>query len=352
MIDLIKETAIYILRQKPGPVLQFRLLRDVLKVDPNSTQLKEAETDLTESLPVRELASQQCSNGGWGAFHSRNTGSKGRISTTEAAVERALSLGLDASHPILENASSYILALMKGELPFPDRPEKNDRWLTGVRLFLASTLALIHPHHPLLDRDRNLWHQIAKETFQSGKYNPQHEIQAHAKGTGASVFGSYLVLNHRYQLNILGSVPGLLGIELEMALLEWLWELPAGIGYLGLPLYLPPPRKPRPIDSWFTSLEWIARLFPTWVYFAKPAVDWIWEQRGREGYWDFGLRSPSSRFFPLSENWRRRENRLLDWTTRVLILLRRYADGCIAARSLNIMRAGDVSGKGLYSYRD
>jgi hypothetical protein len=114
---------------------------------------------------------EQWADGSWGAFHSRNTRLKQKIVTTEAGVERALALGLDAAHPILEKTTNYLLRVMNGEIPFPDRHEKNDRWKTGMRLFLASTLALIHPNHPVLDQDRKLWVSIAELTFQSGKYD-------------------------------------------------------------------------------------------------------------------------------------------------------------------------------------
>jgi hypothetical protein len=79
-------------------------------------------------------------------------------------------------------------------------PEKNDRWATGVRLFLASTLSLILPAYPVLDDDRALWLEIVRHTFQSGVYCEDDEIKAHAELTGATVRGSYLVLRGKYQV--------------------------------------------------------------------------------------------------------------------------------------------------------
>ncbi len=42
-----------------------------------------------------------------------------------------------------------------------DRAEKNDRRPTGWRLFAASTLAQIRPHHPMLDSIWELWLTVA-----------------------------------------------------------------------------------------------------------------------------------------------------------------------------------------------
>ena len=157
-----------------------------------------------------------------GAFHSRDSRLKQRIHSTEFAVERALALGLDSGHPILEKASRYIQDILHGRKPFPDYHEKNDRWPTGTRLFLASTLALIEPEHPLLVSERELWIEIARRTFQSGGYSQSDEMRAHAELTLATMKGSYLHLFGRYQLNLIGSRRGMLPHSIESALLALL----------------------------------------------------------------------------------------------------------------------------------
>ena len=197
-----------------------------------------------------------------------------------------------------------------------------------MRLFLASTLSLIEPGHEILDQDRELWAEITRRTFRSGEYREEDEVAAHAELTGATVKDSYLVLNNRYSLNILGSVEGLLPAGVEGALLGWLWSRGDGIGYLEVPLGgLPPYEKAGRFDRWLTSLEMLGRLFPGWVDCAQEAVSWIWEQRDAEGTWDFGPRPGYVSVLPLSDSWRRRQDRRFDWTTRVLVLLRRFCDG-------------------------
>lgn len=326
MIEEIEGIANQILEQSPSAVVRFRLLRDVIGKPTNDIELQQAKRDLTGSRNIQELTKEQWVDGGWGAFHSRSTRRKQKIPSTEVGVERALALGLDASHPVLVRASTYILKVMQGETAFPDYHEKNDRWQTGMRLFLASTLSLIDPTHPVLDSDRELWGAIAKKTFQSGKYREEDEIRAHAELTGATVKGSYLVLNNRYQLNILGSKPGMLSLELETAILQWLWEGPNGIGYFGIPLNREPPSKTGQFDRWLASLELLARTFPSWGKFARPSIEWLWEHRNEQGYWDFGPRPTSISNLPLSDNWRKKSNRIFDWSTRVLALLRKYCD--------------------------
>ncbi len=326
MIDIIKETVMKILEQTPGIVVRYRLMRDVLLKASDCPEQQHLKDNLKHSQCIQELEKEQRSDGSWGAFHSRSTLLMQKIPSTEVGIERALSLGLDVTNPILQKASAYILSIMQGDIPFPDYHEKNDRWQTGMRLFLASTLSLIHPDHPILNADRELWHEIAKRTFISSQYNEQDEIEAHADLTRATVKDSYLVLNGKYQLNILGSIPGTISKELEMALLHWLWEKPYGIGYLGIPLNHEPPQKIGPFDRWLASLEMLARLFPSWINFAQPSIDWLWGKKNKQGYWDFGRKPSSMGFLPLSDSWRERQNRIYDWTTRILILLRKCFD--------------------------
>jgi hypothetical protein len=321
---LIQSLALKILDQKPDPVVHYRLLRDVLHVPPDVSELDRAKVDLKCSRWISELSAEQRVDGSWGPFHSQSTRLKQKILTTEMGVDRALALGLDANHPILNRTVDYIVDVIESRKSFPDTPEKNDRWPTGVRLFLASTLSLIAPDHPILDADRALWSEIARRAFQSGEYQEDDEIKAHAELTGATVKGSYLVLRRKYQLNILGSLPGTLSFDLETALLKWLLQRPDGIGYLSVPLNIPPvPHKASVFDHWLASIEMLSRLFPSWSHHFQSSLQWIWDQRHPDGYWDFGSRSSSATFFPLSEDWKSRQKRRFDWTARILILLHR-----------------------------
>lgn len=321
-ISEIKQRGENLLHLDPSPPAKLRLLRDVLKVSPRNPELRSTVADLNHSKQVRILLKELREDGGWGAFHSRSSRSKVKISSTEVGVERALNLGLDKDHDGLKKVKNYLLSLIEGKINFPDYYEKNDRWETGMRLFLASTLSFIDPDNRELNEDRNLWREIAIRTFKSGDYSEREEIKAHRELTGASVKDSYLKINNRYSLNILGTKKKLLPFKIEQALLEWLGSIEEGIGYLEMPLSRKPPlNKPGPIDRWFTSLELISRSkFHPPSYFIDQ-LNWIWQQQDSDGLWDFGPRSASSTFHPLADSWRIKKNRKIDWSIRVLILL-------------------------------
>lgn len=249
---------------------------------------------------------------------------RGKIVTTEAAVERGLALGLEASDPCFSATIDYLTRLLRGVADFPDPSERNNRWATGTQLFAAATLARICPTLSTLNKTWELWATIAEHTFASGEYDAGAEIRAHETLTGASVKDSYLVLNNRYQLALLGSRAAKLPKSVENGLVDWVWHRDDGVGYLEIPLVNSPRRYTAGmLDRLFTSLESLSH-FPSWRRHANDIVGWLWKQRNSEGLWDFGPRANMSIYLPLSENWRKVKSRQHDWSTRTLALLRRF----------------------------
>ena len=323
----VKAAAHELLQRGPGPVVRHLLLRDVLRASSGSRERVAARRAVDDCRAVLTLAAEQRPDGGWGRFHTAARGASGRVPCTEYGLERALALGLDVRHPMLRSLEGYLVAILRGDVAFPDPPERNDRWATGVRLFAAAALARLRPDHPALAGERSLWLDIAGDTFASGRYDAAREAAAHARLTGASVAGTYLALLNRYHLELLGSDPESLPPALEAALLRWVWQRRDGIGYLAVPLQRPPAPRAGALDRWLRSHELLSRLFPSWGRHAGAVVDWLWRARRDDGLWDFGPCPRSSPVLPLSDDWRHRERRAADWSVRVLVVLGRALEG-------------------------
>jgi hypothetical protein len=318
----ISEIVARILAADPDSVVCLRLQKDVLHIP--VSKLISVKKRLDSNPWVKQLAKEQHPDGGWGRFHTRDSQSTQKIITTEFGVDRGLALGLDASHPIFGRVVDYLAQLLRGTIDFPDRPERNDRWLTGVQLFVAATLAQLKPNHPFVDQTWDLWAEIAARTFNAGEYNPEAEIQAHRELTGATIKGSYLVLNNKYTLTLLSARSDDLPKNLADQLLRWAWQHRDGLRYLGVPAAdLPENAHPSIIDRWFSTQALLAR-FSSWPAQADEVVAWLWDQQGADDLWDFGPRSPGSYTFPYSLDWRKAQNRKFDWSTRTLNLLAKY----------------------------
>jgi hypothetical protein len=304
----------------PDPVVRFRLLRDVLGVGTDDPAYRSARRSLDRSRWVRQLAEEQHADGSWGRFHSGDASIRRAVPTTEFAVARGLAVGLDSRHRVFRKTVRYLLELLAGERDFPDTPERNDRWETSVSLFASSTLASLSPEAEEIDEVWEQWAAICGRTFASGDYDPDAEARAHREITGASVAGTYLVLANRYAVALLGARVWNLPGETARRYADWLWNRPAGIGYLSVPLSPPGLRAtPGVVDRWFTSVGLLAPYSSSRL---DGTIEWLWSHRDQDGLWDLGPRWVKSASLPLSEDWRRKGRRRQDHTTRVLALLR------------------------------
>ncbi len=323
----ILDIAERLLTEELDPVPRYRLLRDVLRLPVDAPDLVAARDALASSRWVRDLERDQHDDGSWGRFHSKDASLERTIETTEQGVERAVALGLDAGHPILESAARYITYVLKGEQVFPDPPEKNTRWPIGTRLFAAATLAMIQTDHPAIADTRAYWASVASRAFRAGGYDPTEELLAHEDLSRSTIKElRYLKLSGKYQLTLLGAHVGSLPRDLEEQLVAWVCADPSGIGYLSVPLSPPPPSAtPSVVDRWLSSWELLFR-FSCRNAHATRAVGWLWSERNAQGLWDWGVRWTGSRHFPMSESRRIRRRRAVDYATRVLVLLGRLFD--------------------------
>jgi len=327
MIFKVKEIAQNLLDLNPDPIVKYKLMKEVIELDKEDFRYKEARKNLIKSENIRQLEKSQFKDGSWGTLHGGMQVGKKQVWTTEMGVQRAVVLGLDKEHKLLKKVINYIEKVFERKIDIPDYPEKNDRWETGKNLFLSLTLSLIDKEHPLVKEAINLWEKIACKVFISGKYNQEAEINAHKELTGATVKDSYLTISNKYSLILLGKSKSGLRKSYQKPLLEWLFKREDGIGYQNAPLSTPPKSiKSGFLDRLFNSQEILSN-FDIWKNFADDFIEWIWQQRKEDGFWDFGPRVNAgySYYFPLSENWNKRVNRKIDWTTRVLILLSKYS---------------------------
>jgi hypothetical protein len=122
----LKTIAERLLEMQPDPAPRFRLLRDVLRCDPEDTVYQEAERGLGQSRWVSLLESSQWADGTWGRFHTQDTTKKQLFPTAESAIAVALELGLDHHSSSLQKVMPTILDYVDGKAAWPDPPEKHE----------------------------------------------------------------------------------------------------------------------------------------------------------------------------------------------------------------------------------
>lgn len=329
--DDLKTAAERLLGWHPDPVPRFRLLRDVLHLPPSCAEYREAENSLQTSRWVILLQQSQQPDGAWGRFHTQDTTLKQPFATTEAAITTALDSGLDCTSPILAKVQTVILRYMSSEICWPDPPEKHDNplgWYAHVPQVSAGVLAQIDPRHPRLGDFWQLWAEALRVSFQSGVYDRRKEIEV-LNQLFKCQMKKPIPFHVKYPLLILSAANRRLPEDLERQVLDYVMHSPAGIYYVyDQTISDPPAVDSRRFWGWIQAHRLLAR-FPAWKEAAEDAVNWIWAQRGADGLWDASSgvsRKPFS-CFPLSESWRRIENRKIDASVVMLDLLSR----CFAA---------------------
>jgi hypothetical protein len=305
-----------IIRSTSGIIVTYRLWREVLRLPAGDPALLLIKAAVRYSPWVRQLEDAQQPDGSWGRFHSQDTHLKTPFRTSEEAIQRALALGLDLSDRVLEWARQYILAALQGRVALSDPPEQNERWPLLVQLILAGRLAQIDPANPALDEHWQYWVEVARRAFASGAYRLEDEAAAYPALSGIQAAQGFL--ESQYALWILSARP--LPIELDRALVGWIWNKPDGIRYVRVNLQNPLQRQ---IGLWFRSMEILTR-FAGWREPALEALNRLWEQGKLDGRWDFGGDVTKNVEFPLSGTWRKPGSRQADHSTWALALLREY----------------------------
>jgi hypothetical protein len=308
----IETLAQRILEKKPNAVVRYRILRDVLRIPPGSVD----RAQMLAHPWVQELAQEQHADGAWGRFHSMDSTLKARFPTSETAIRRALALGLDKDAPVLARAVGYMEKVLTGKAIWSDRVEKSEGWPIGVETITAGTLAQVDSSHPAIQKAWDYWVEVAERSFPGGGYDSKTEWQAHKDLRGIGI----IYLSGRYALTLIGTHSADLHPVLDRRIVDWIWNNPKGIGYLGADMQHP---KPAHIFQWLESLEILSH-FQCWRDITTKALDWLWQQRNPDGLWDFGAKVSKSFYFPLSDDWRKPGARSMDHSTRILVLLKSF----------------------------
>jgi len=305
-------------------------MRDILDL-PHSDPLRvKAAADLAADRQVLELAETQKADGTWGRFHSQDTKvkEKQQFITTEVAINRALSIGLDRENIVLIKATRFMRSVLNGTATWSDPPEKHEGWPIGIRLITAATLAKVDQYDPVLDGIWQTWADVLGKTFASGFYSDAEERRAHRVINGIITKYKYPKLAAIYPLLLLSATGNKLPRDLETVYLDWIWHKKDGIYYLTwFSLDQFPELGAKEFPFWLEAIGLLAR-FDHWAsQHAEKIISFLWQCRNREGLWDLpaGASSISGAkkcSVQISESWRNPVNREIDCSIRILSLIK------------------------------
>ena len=271
---------------------------------------------------AKQIIELQHDDGSWGYFHSLSQPTKEQPITTEQALRRLRILGFTAEDEPVRRALVYTEKCLTGELSIPDRSEVKPDWPLFLNTIFASNIRLFMPEHKLAVAVAAQWAEVIEKAFSKGVfmqalYNEAYRDVLRPKGKKIDYFKSFV---NFYPLALL---PNMLPLETERLMLDYVLNYPNGIYYIGCSrsiLDIPPVFASLETSRYLAMLEMLSRYSAAREKLAF-AVEWLNSNKDENGQWDLGSKANDGLYLPLSDSWRKTEDRKADCTDRISKLL-------------------------------
>ena len=179
------------------------------------------------------------------------------------------------------------------------------------------------PKHELAAAVAAQWVYIIEKAFENGRfeqirYDEAYKTALHPQGRRIDYFKHFVYF---YPLALL---PGTLSPETERRMLDYVLDYPGGVYYIGYtrPVSeLPPVFASAETSRYLATLELLSQYGEAHDKLAF-AVDWLNSNRDENGQWDLGSKANDGIYFPLSDSWRKTEDRKRDCTVRIERLMK------------------------------
>ena len=271
---------------------------------------------------ANEILSLVNSEGNWGNFHTLSVPVKGKAITTEQAIRRLYILGYTKDDEIIKNVIKQMEKAIKGERKIDNYFEKKHDWPFFEKLMLASWIRVFDPLNFYALEIAKEWGEIAEKAFLSGKYNKDDDVNAFTQWKGRKPKSGFETGFGMFYHAVL--LKDILNSETEKAFIDYFLERPEGMGYIyNKKLSVVPENfMSREASCYLAAIEVLAE-----YKCAKEKLgfvrEWLLQNQNENGMWDFGSKANDKVYFPLSDSWRNKEDRIKDSTVRVKKLLSR-----------------------------
>ncbi len=320
-----------LLKRDLDPIPKYRLMRDVLRISKNSTELVEVKKQVLETRLVRDIVDQQRDDGSWGDFHSMAQITNAPI-RTEQAIRRLLQLGLDKDDMPIRKVFYYLEKFLRRELDFRDHGMKSRDWNLLTKLFTTCWILSIDRSNSLATGIAENWarvisHAFSGETFNQEYYNDAY-YEIHKSPQKPNMWG---FLNY----HMIAVLPGFLSADVESRFLDYILNSDQGILYIhynGLDNKGQNKKGVRPFNKFpddfssalarkYIDVYELISLYPSAKDMCKHFTNWIHDNISEDGLWDLGPSVKDNTYLPLSNSWRKRDNRKIDCTVRIQSIL-------------------------------
>lgn len=274
---------------------------------------------------AKQLLDLRHEDGMWGNFHTLSRPVKGKAYTTEQALRRLYILGYTIDDEPIKNIVNRIVLSLKGEKKIDDYYEKTHDWPLFESLMLSAWVRVFEPQNKYALETAYKWAELAESAFKSGEYNRDYDIKAFTEQQNRKPKSGFETGFGMFYHAVL--LKGVLSNKTEASFLDYYLSKPDGMYYIyAKPLNKPPAAfASREASCYLSALEVLAE-YDLAKDKLKFAVDWLNSNKDENDRWDFGVKANDGVYFPLSDSWRKEEDRKSDCTKRAAAFLKKLGE--------------------------
>lgn len=273
---------------------------------------------------ARQIISMQDEEKMWGSFHSLSSTNVNPI-TTEQALRRLQILGFTMEDECIQRAVRYLDDCLTGKRFIPDPTEKLHDWTLFTHMMFSAWIRRFTKENERANEMAVKWAKIVTGAFASGEYDHEAYLREYINIFGMKPRGGRLV--DFAQFYILSLLPGELDEKTQRAMVRYILDKHDGIYYVYDCCIRTPPDsfEGKQASRYLGAVEMMAE-FEGAREEVSFIADWLETNRNENGKWDLGRDAKDGVYFPLSDDWRKRETREADCTERVERLLHKLRE--------------------------
>ncbi|MDR0946525.1 MAG: hypothetical protein LBM87_02085 [Ruminococcus sp.] len=276
---------------------------------------------------VKQILDLQHEDGSWGFFHTLSNPTKAQPMTTEQALRRLRVLGLTKDDEPIKRAIAHMERLLTDEIPGLDRIEKSPNWAINRSRIIAADILRFDRTNSIALGIAKRWVLVMEQACASGTVDFDVYLSCYLNEFGIPLMINADKAKKQCGNDICNYYPAVMyaGLQTERAenaWLDYLLQYQGGMYYVyEKPLNIVPTVfASKQTSYWLAALEVIAdyRLALKKLGFV---VDYLMQNQLSPHVWDLGQQAKDGIYFPLSDSWRKAEDRQRDCTVRIQKLL-------------------------------
>jgi len=264
---------------------------------------------------AKKIIDLQHDDGSWGYFHSLSKPTKQQPMTTEQALRRLRFLGYDLNDKPIQKTLKYLYNCLKDHNKIPDHYEVGSDWRSYLDLMVSTWIKIFNPDNKTANDIANKWVEIVNNSFEDNNFNQNAFYSMYNKILKPEKGKKICGVTNFYCVSILANS---LHKSIEPLYFEYVLKYPTGIYYFGYGksiITLPETFNSKKICDYLRMIELLttykSKKCKKRLIFIK---EWLESYKMNNHEWDLGKDSKDNILLPLSDSWKKDEDRISDCT--------------------------------------